>query len=103
MIRKIEIEFALPVELSTQEQMALDRLVGQICDRHCPDGWAFWPAGCGQKPIFSQADQRFLGKPVDPNAPESGEPEWDSSVYSIDCAARELSSAEIERRKARAK
>lgn len=102
MIRRIEIEFDLPVELTTEEQIALDRIVDHICKRHCPEGWAFWPAGHGSKPNFSQVDAIFLGKPVDPLAPASGEPTWDDSVYSIDCAARELYPEEIERNKAKA-
>ncbi len=102
MIRKIEIDFALPVELTDAEQRALDRLVGHICDRECPEGWAFWPAGYGSKPLFSQVDQRFLGHPVDPNAPPTGETDWDDSVYHVDCAARELYPEEIEKRKAKA-
>ena len=38
----------------------------------------------------------------DPNAPTSGEPTSDDSIYSIDCSARELYPEEIERRKAQA-
>ena len=102
MIRRIEIDFALPVELTDDEQRALDRVVSHICKRECPEGWAFWPAGHGSKPNFSQMDSIFLGKEPDPNAPTSGEPTWDDSVYSIDCAARELYPEEIEQRKARA-
>lgn len=101
-IHKIEIDFALPVELTVDEQQALDRLIGKICDRECPQGWAFWPAGCGSKPLFSQADQRFLGHPVDPKAPETGEPTWDDSVYHVECAARELSPTEVAERLAKA-
>lgn len=101
-INKIEISFELPVELTDSDMRILDKLCGRICDRSCPPGWAFWPAGCGSKPNFSQADQRFLGKEVDQNAPESGEPTWDDSVYAIDCAARMLSDEEIERNRVRA-
>lgn len=42
----------------------------------------------GSKPIFSKADCRFLGKPVDPDAPESGEPTFDDEVLHIETAAR---------------
>ena len=98
MIRKIEIDFALPVELIEADKRALDRLVADICKRNCPEGWFLWPAGIGSKPNLSQADALFLGKTPDPNAPESGEPTWDDSVFHIDCEARELSSGEIEAR-----
>lgn len=101
-ITRIEIDFALPVELTTNEQMALDKVIGHICNRTCPEGWAFWPAGYGNKPHFSKADARFLGVPVDSDAPESGEPTWDDSIYYIECAARELHPEEIERRKQKA-
>lgn len=102
MIRRIEIDFDLPVELTTGEQMALDRLVGGICDRCCPEGWVFWPAGCGDKPMFSQADALFLGKQPDPNAPTSGEPMFDDSIYYVECCAREAYPEEIERNRQRA-
>lgn len=102
MIRKLEIEWDLPVELTDAEYQSLDRFIDRICKRHCPEGWAFWPAGHGSKPTFSQADSRFLGKDVDPAAPLTGEPTWDDSVYHIDCSARELSPEEIEQRKIRA-
>ncbi len=88
-IRKIEIEFALPVELTDEEQRTILDMVQAIAKRHQPEGMVHWQSGCGSKPIFSQADARFLGKPVDPNAPESGEPEWDDEVFHIETCARE--------------
>ena len=90
MINKIEIVFALPVDLKDYEQRALVDLVGNICKRSCPYGMAFWPSGIGARPNFSKMDARFLGKPVDPDAPETGEPTFDDSVFHIDCAARPL-------------
>lgn len=98
-IRNIEINFELPVDLGDEDMRALDILVGRICEKNCPDGWVFWPAGMGSKPNFSKADSLFLGKPVNPDAPDHGEPTWDDSVFHIDCAARELSEKEIEDRK----
>ena len=103
MIHRIEIDFALPVELTDKEMSALHGLVDHICRRECPEGWAFWAAGAGSKPNFSQADSRFLGKRVDPKAPPKGEPTWDDTVYSIDCAARQLYPHEIEQRQERAR
>ncbi|MDE2104912.1 MAG: hypothetical protein KGL39_47180 [Patescibacteria group bacterium] len=101
MIHRIEITFDLPVELSDEEMRALDKVVGHICDRECPEGWAFWPAGFGSKPSFSQADAAFLGKPIDPSAPATGEPTWDDDVLQIDCSARPLAPSEIEKREFR--
>lgn len=90
MIRKLEINFALPVELTDDEMQRLDRFVGNICKRNCPKGWVFWPAGHGDKPIWSKADARIFGWETTSDAPETGEPSFDDTVYSIDCAAREL-------------
>ena len=101
-IQRIEIEFALPVELTDEEYQALDRIVGHVCKRSCPEGWAFWPAGYGSKPQWSRADALFLGKEAEPNAPASGEPTFDDSIYHIECAARELYPEEIDRRKQKA-
>lgn len=97
-ITKIEVDFALPVELTDSEMRHLCEVVQKIAKRHQPEGMVHWQSGCGQKPIFSQADCRFLGKPVDPSAPESGEPEWDDSVFHIETTAREAYPAEIEQR-----
>lgn len=103
MIRKIEIDFALPVELTDDQMRRLDRLVGDICDKNCPEGWVFWPSGMGSKPSFSFVDAAFLDKPgsFDPSIASGDEPQWDDSVFQIDCAARELSPEEIEQRKER--
>ena len=89
-IRKIEITFDLPVELTDDEQVALSRVVDQICYRECPDGWAFWPSSFGDKPNLSQCDAKFLGKPVDETQPMHGEQNFDNTVYAIDCCARQL-------------
>jgi hypothetical protein len=96
-MKAIEIVFALPVELTDDEQRYLVDFADRICKRHCPVDWAFWPAGIGSKPNFSQADAQFLGKPVDSSAPLTGEPVFDNDTYQIDCAARPLYPSEIER------
>lgn len=101
MINRIEIDFALPVEPDDIDYRDLDTILSRICRNNCPKGWAFWPAGHGSKPTWSQADARLLGKPVDPNTPETGEPTWDDTVYSVDCAARELRPEEIAARSER--
>jgi hypothetical protein len=98
MIRRIEITFALPVELTDDEQALLGRLAATICRRHCPSGWAFWPSSFGDRVLWSKADAKFLGKTTDAHAPETGEPTFDDTVFSIGCAARELIPGEIQRR-----
>lgn len=103
MVQKIEISFGRDVEIPDDEFQRLMRLVDKICKKNCPEGWAFWPAGYGFKPRWSKQDAAFLGVEADPNAPDSGEPSYDESVFSIECASRELSPEEIERRKAQPK
>ncbi len=101
-ITRIEIDFALPVELEDAHYRAFDKILGDICDKNCPEGWVFWPAGQGSKPHFSQADSEFLGKEIEPNAPATGEPTWDDSIFYVECAAREAYPEEVERKRARA-
>lgn len=102
MIKRIEIEFALPVEISDVQHVALDRVIDDICKKNCPEGWAFWPAGIGSKPTWSRMDALFLGKEPDPDAPDTGEPTFDDSILHVECAARELYPEEIERNRKRA-
>ena len=89
-IRKIEIEFPLLVELPPGFEQALDRLVDTVCKKYEQENpmRVMWPAGHGNKPIFSQADLAFLGKPPNPDAPKKGEPTWEEHVYQIDVAER---------------
>lgn len=90
-VRTIEIQF--PCEVDTPEgwERALDALLDMVCKQYQKDHPfdVMWPSGYGSKPTWSKADAAFLGKDVNPNAPESGEPTWDDSVYQISMAARE--------------
>ena len=81
MISRLEVIFALPVELSSEERQSLDRFVGRICDRHTPEGWVHWPSGYGSAPIWREPE----------------EPDWDDEVYRITTCAREAYPSEIER------
>lgn len=87
--KRIEIEFAIPVNLTDIDCRDLCEFVQRIAKRHQPEGWVHWQSGCGDKPAFSKADARLLGKDVDPDAPETGEPTFDSSVFFIETTARE--------------
>lgn len=102
MIRKIEIDFALPVELTDAEMRQLCDIAQAAAKRHEPEGWYHWQFGCGSKPHFSQTDALFLGKTADPNAPMDGEPTFDEEIFHIETTAREASPEEIERDKKRA-
>lgn len=88
MINRIEIEFAIPVEVEDVEVQQICNLVQRIAKRNQPEGHVHWQAGCGQKPRWSQEDAMFLGKAPDDNAPISGEPEWDDSVLHIETCCR---------------
>lgn len=88
MIRKIEIEFAIPVELEDEEMRELDALVQRVAKRHEPEGHVHWCSGQGQKPLLSKADARFLKKEPRPDAPETGEPEWDPDILYIETSCR---------------
>ena len=88
-ITAIEISFAVPVELTSEQHRRLADLVQEIAKGNTPEGCVHWLFGQGSKPQFSQADALFLGKPIDPSAPESGEPTFDSSVLYFETSCRE--------------
>ena len=101
MITRIEIDFALPVELTAEEVRWINSFVQRIAKRHEPEGWVHWCAEYGSKPQLSQFDAVFLGKVPDPSAPMSGEPTFDDSVLYLATAAREAYPEEIARRQER--
>jgi hypothetical protein len=72
-IRRIEITFAVPVELTTREMQDLNRIANNAARRSQTPELVHWAAGCGSKPIWN----------------EPHEPTWDDTVFSIDCCARE--------------
>lgn len=90
-ISKIEIEFAAPVEVPEELEQALAKVVEGVCDKYNADNpdRVMWPFGVGSKPKWSKLDAAFLGKPADPNAPDTGEPTFDDSVFFVECAERE--------------
>lgn len=88
-ISAIEVAFAIPVELTREQESRLSDLIQEIAKANEPDGHVHWLFGHGHKPQFSQADAHFLGRPVDPTAPETGEPTFDDSVLSFETSCRE--------------
>jgi hypothetical protein len=88
-ISRIEIDFAVPVKLSDEDQKTLFMLAGKLARANAPEGCVHWASGCGSKPQFSRADGRFLGKEVADDAPEDGEPTWDDTVFHIETCCRE--------------
>jgi hypothetical protein len=89
MIRAIEVSFGAQVELSEDQERRLYALVDEIARANTPAGCVHWLSGMGHKPLFSQADARFLGKPVDATAPETGEPTFDDSILALETYCRE--------------
>jgi hypothetical protein len=89
-IQKIEVDFAIPVELTNEEHAAFTSLVGRIARRTTPPGCVHWLSGYGDKTILQcQADQELLGKPVDPSLPRGPvEPTYDSSILCFETSAR---------------
>ena len=88
---RIEITFPCAVELPEGFERALDGLVNMVCEKYEREHptEVMWCAGHGSKPTFSQRDAAFLGEPTDANAPETGEPTFDDSVFQISVACRE--------------
>ena len=89
-VSRIEVEFAIPVHLPIPFMRALDDLLQTLVTRpyNLPKGWVHWVSGHGSKPLWSQADARFLGNTPDPRMPAEGEPSFDDSVYHIETSAR---------------
>lgn len=104
LVSRIEIEFAIPTFLPQGFMQDLDKLLSAAVrlKRNQPGGGVHWVSGHGSKPLYSKADARFLGKSVADDAPESGEPRWDDSVYHIEtCARPYVSEAERQREEGR--
>lgn len=89
-IVRLEVDFAIPVHLSEDQERRLHDLLDEIVDSPWNQltGWVHWLSGSGAKTNWSQADAAFLGIPADPDAPETGEPTLDYSVYHFETTAR---------------
>jgi len=82
-IRRIEINFPAPVEMTRVDERRLDMIAGEICDRWRdanPDR-VMWPAGHGSKITYMPMTraEELAGR----------HPEFDDDVYAIDCSERE--------------
>jgi hypothetical protein len=73
MISRIEVQFAVPVELTDREMQDIHRIVNNAARRSQTPELIHWAAGTGSKPIWRKPQ----------------EPEWDDSVFFIECCARE--------------
>ena len=90
--QRIEIEFAIPVFIPQSALRELDGLLSAIVRLKMNQlkGHAHWVSGYGSKPLWSQADARFLGKAPAGDASPSGEPQFDDSTYYIETSCRPL-------------
>ncbi len=86
----VEVNFAIPVFVTREQERRLHDLLNEITRSKLNQKKAgvHWISSYGSKPQWSQADAAFMGKPVDPDAPEAGEPTFDDSVYCIETAYR---------------
>lgn len=91
-IQAIEISFAIPVFMTQDQQGRLVRLVDDIIDQpwNEPKDGVHWLAEVGAKPNWSQIDSLFMGETPNPDAPQTGEPTFDDSIFSIGSCAREF-------------
>jgi hypothetical protein len=90
-VQRIEVEFAIPVYIPQSAMRELDGLLSAIVrlKMNQLEGHAHWVSGYGSKPLWSQADARFLGKTPADDAPVSGEPSFDDDVYHIETSCIE--------------
>lgn len=89
-VSSIQVSFAVPVAVPDAWFKRLAELIDEIARASTPDGHVHWLSEYGSKPLLSQADARVLGKPVNPAAPESGEPTFDDSVLVFETYCRRL-------------
>lgn len=88
-IQSIGISFAVPVTITRDMERVLVEWIETLARAHQPEGCVHWLAEMGYRPRLSQSDARFLGRPVDADAPESGEPTFDHSALSYVTECRE--------------
>lgn len=72
-VSRIEVTFAVPVELTEEEQRSIVAVARRAARRSETPEIVHWPAGIGCKPIWN----------------EPQEPTFDDSVFCVECFARE--------------
>lgn len=90
LVSAIELTFAIPVYMTKEQWLRLRDTVIEITEATCntPQEGVHWLCSEGSKPSWSKLDSQFMGKAVDPAAPENGEPSFDSSIQVMESAAR---------------
>jgi hypothetical protein len=89
-LASIEVEFALTVLMTQDQQRRLLELIDEITDApwNMPAEGVHWIAGVGTKTHWSRVDSAMLGKAPESGAPLSGEPTYDDSVFHVETCAR---------------
>ncbi len=100
-VQAIEVGFQIPVLVTQEQSRRLTELIHEIVGSpwNQPAEGVHWLSGMGSKPHWSRVDSALLGIPVEPGAPDSGDPTFDDSVYFLETCAREFVSAEERERK----
>ena len=90
-IERIEVEFAIPVWMTQQQQEALADLIQAIATTpmNIPVNGVHWHSDTGSKPHWNAVDAALLGKRATPGAPIGQEPTFDDSVLYLGTSARE--------------
>lgn len=80
--QRIEMEFAIPVYVTREQQRLLHELFHSILDNPAnkPLDGVHWQNAHGPKPIWSQTDAEKLGQTAQPGAAISGPPQWDENT-----------------------
>ncbi len=89
-IERIEVDFAVPVELSHAQMTTLSEVIQDIAKSNEPEGHVHWQFGAGSKPMFSDADYAaFPDLKGGRSGQPKGEPTFDDSVLHFSTACRE--------------
>lgn len=90
-ITQIKINFPCPVEMPEDMGYRLNQLTNEICELYekANPGRVMWPMSHGCEINWSQSDAAFLGEVPKPDAPPTGEPSYDDSVFCIGVSERE--------------
>lgn len=91
-ITEFRITFAVPVFISSDQQKAIHDIFDRITMdlKNQPVNGVHWLSGWGSMPQWSKIDSLFLGKPIEPGSPISGDPTFRDDVLSGDTSAREF-------------
>jgi hypothetical protein len=84
-VSALDLSFAIPVRATREQIRRLGEWMDEVTNApyNQPVAGVHWVSGHGSRPKWSRYDAMMLGKAPDSDAPETGEPEFDNSVYQI--------------------